>query len=269
MLMFRTLGWAMLGINLVSLATGCAPFQSKTPTGQLQLVANGEALIAEGLMTKDGWELKFESATLNLDEVIVYQRDPMEEAAIQPSSTPPPQAILVDSPTLIDLKTGEGGMVTVTTQDAVPAGSYNAIAWTLVNTADAPAIELVGTARKNQTTLDFQLTIDQSITYQCGDYVGEERKGQVAPDQMGEVEVTLHWDHLFGDSTADPQDEINTDALGFDPLATLAQGGTVQLTYSELLQSLSPEDAKQLTKTLAGLGHVGEGHCESSIDVSE
>ncbi len=260
MLSFQKVKWAVLAINLVSVATGCTQVNPESSTGQLRLVANGEAFVHEGLVTKDGWEIEFESVTLNLDSVIASQRDGAEQ---DEANEPQQEVILVDEPVVVDLTEGEGA-VTVVTQDAVPAGSYNAIAGQLVSQPDTPAIQLVGVARKDDTTLNFQLQVDRPLAYRCGDYVGDERKGLVQPDETGELEVTTHWDHLFGDGTAAPDDDINTGALGFTPLAAFEDEGTVEITYSELMQELSSEDAEILTKTLQGMGHVGEGHCEFS-----
>jgi hypothetical protein len=50
--------------------------------------------------------------------------------------------------------------------------------------------------------------------------------------------------------------------LGFDPLAELAQDGTLNVSTSELESQLSPEEYQTLQEALNSLGHVGEGHCE-------
>ncbi len=260
MLVFQKTKWVMLAMGLVSVATGCAQAEPETSTGQLRLVANGEAFTHEGLITKDGWEVEFERVMLNLDAVVASQNDAMAQ---DESDAPSQAVVLVDEPMVVDLTEGEAGAVTVVTQDAVSTGAYTAIAWQLVSQPDTPAIQLIGVARKDDTTLNFQLQFDRPFVYECGEYVGDQRKGLVKPDETGELEITTHWDHLFGDGTSAPDDEINTGALGFTPIAAFANEGTVTISYSELMQKLSPEDAEILTKTLDGMGHVGEGHCES------
>lgn len=261
-MIFQHTKWVLFAINLVYIATGCAQRNPEISTGYLQLVANGEAFIHEGLVTKDGWELEFERVTLNLDAVVASQRGAIAPGDHQNTQQESKTVILVDDPVVVNLTEGKAGAVTVVTRDAVPTGAYNAIAWQLVSQPDTPAIQLLGIARKNDTTLNFQLQFDHSLTYLCGEYVGDQRKGLVKVAETGELEVTTHWDHLFGNGRAAPHEDINIQALGFTPIAAFEDEGTVKITYSELMQKLSPDHAELLNKTLQGLGHVGEGHCD-------
>ena len=93
------------------------------------------------------------------------------------------------------------------------------------------------------------------------EFVGDVRQGIVAVDTPGTVEVTFHFDHIFGDQDTPPEDALNQDALGFQPLAALASNNTVKLSDTDLANQLTTEDYQQLTEAIAGLGHVGEGHC--------
>ncbi|MEL6321457.1 MAG: DUF4382 domain-containing protein, partial [Cyanobacteria bacterium J06626_14] len=72
---------------------------------------------------------------------------------------------------------------------------------------------------------------------------------------------TFHFDHIFGDGDAPAEDPINTGALGFEPLAALASDGQLDVNTAMLEQQLSAEAYSVLEETVAGLGHVGEGHC--------
>ena len=76
------------------------------------------------------------------------------------------------------------------------------------------------------------------------------------------ITLTL-FDRIFGDSDTPPEDALNQDALGFQPIAELASNGTVDLGDSDLADRLSNEDYQKLTEAVSGLGHVGEGHCEA------
>ncbi|HEY9838469.1 MAG TPA: hypothetical protein V6D27_16410, partial [Vampirovibrionales bacterium] len=69
---------------------------------------------------------------------------------------------------------------------------------------------------------------------------------------------------LFGDADAPADDELNVNALGFEPIATLASGDQVNLTAAELQQALTPAEYQTLQTLLPSLGHVGEGHCQES-----
>ena len=122
-------------------------------------------------------------------------------------------------------------------------------------------MQLVGQASKDGKTIDFNLGFNQPTEYVCGEFVGDLRQGFVEADSPGTVEMTFHFDHIFGDADAPPDDALNQDALGFQPLASLANNGQIQLNDGELANQLAPQDYQQLEKAIAGLGHVGEGHC--------
>lgn len=122
-------------------------------------------------------------------------------------------------------------------------------------------MELQGTASKDDQVVNFDLSLNRPIQYLCDEYVGDERKGMVQGGEMGEVETTFHFDHIFGDSETSADDALNVDALGFAPLAQLVSSDRLTIDNATLSQQLSPEDQEKLTKAVIGLGHVGEGHC--------
>ena len=82
----------------------------------------------------------------------------------------------------------------------------------------------------------------------------------------GKVEITLHFDHIFGDLDVSPNDALNQDALGFQPLADLARKDNLKLNYHSLFRQLSAKNYQQLTQAIVGLGHVGEGHCINNYE---
>jgi hypothetical protein len=94
--------------------------------------------------------------------------------------------------------------------------------------------------------------------------VGDERKGILAAGEEADLEATFHFDHLFGDGEAPPDDDINTGALGFDPLAALASDGVLEADSDRLEADLDPADYAKLLEILPSLGHVGEGHCDET-----
>jgi len=118
------------------------------------------------------------------------------------------------------------------------------------------------------------------VAFTCGEYVGEERKGFVRVGQVADLEVTFHFDHLFGDGSLPPNDSLNQAALGFAPLVKLdpvsleqrlaasaarSTGGGSDLLEVDWgdLQEGSPA-AKAVLEILHHLGHVGEGHCRAA-----
>jgi hypothetical protein len=119
-----------------------------------------------------------------------------------------------------------------------------------------------GTASKDGETIPFAIKVNEELAFTCGDFIGDERKGILAADEEADLEATFHFDHLFGDGGAPPDDSINTGALGFDPLAALATNGTLDVDSAALQAGLSEEDYTTFLAILPSLGHVGEGHCE-------
>jgi hypothetical protein len=146
---------------------------------------------------------------------------------------------------------------------SAPVGSYNAIAWSVVNNPqDESSIILDGIAKKDDRTINFLLKFPLELNYVCGEFVGDERKGIVTANQMAELETTFHFDHIFGDAQTPADDELNQGALGFEPLAVIAGNqDTLDIDLMTLEQQLSPEDYNKLQDNLQSLGHVGEGHC--------
>ena len=236
----------------------------------LNLVANGEDFVRQGFVTKDGWTMSFDRLDVNLAEVTAYQMD----GAFEPTETDTLDGLeyqqrvsLVDTPQLVDLAQGEADAEPIMVVDAeVTPGSYNAMAWQ-IDTAGADSslagktMVMQGKATKDNRVVNFNISLNRPIQYLCGEYVGDERKGIVEADSPGELETTLHFDHVFGDAETSPDEAINVDALGFEPLAQLASNDSLTVDDATLTQQLSAEDQEKLTKAIIGLGHVGEGHC--------
>lgn len=259
---------------------GCSPEQTpgepqaqvqpqQQATGTLQVRANGEERAREGLVSKDGWKITFNNLYTNIADVTAYQSqppfNPEQEGEIQAQQ----KVVVTDQAKTVDLaQSGEGqDSLLVAEASNVPAGQYNALSWRMVPATEGPAqgqtIVMSGTAEKEGRTVNFVLNIDREFEYVCGEYVGDERKGIVQAGETADLEATFHLDHLFGDGEASADDPINQGALGFDPLAALAQNGNLQISTSEL-QSQSPQVYQQLQEILPSLGHVGEGHCRET-----
>ncbi|HSH05703.1 MAG TPA: DUF4382 domain-containing protein [Anaerolineae bacterium] len=236
--------------------TACASPQN----GTLELLANGEDFARQPFTSKDGWTIDFEHVYLTLTAVTAYQTNPPFDAASgqMPTGTPLPHP---DSPT-VDLAnpTRDDGTLLVGTIDA-PTGHYNAISWEMAPLNNNPTIHLLGTATKDDQTIRFDIQVDQTYQYACGEYVGDSRKGFVDPDTTDNLEMTFHFDHVFGDADSDLSEPLNTGALGFDPLATLATDNELIATLTDLEANLTADQYATLLDTLATLGHVGEGHC--------
>jgi hypothetical protein len=147
----------------------------------------------------------------------------------------------------------------------VAVGHYNAVSWQMKKAPSGPAqghsLAILGTAENDGQSIDFTISIEEEYAYSCGEYVGDERKGIVEDAGTADVEMTFHFDHIFGDYDVPQDDHVNTGAIGFDPLAALAENGEVSEDMAGLEAKLSPQDYQTLVDTLPTLGHVGEGHC--------
>ncbi len=252
-------------------ASGPAPAQDQPTTnaaqetGTLQFYANGEDFIRQGFVSADGWSLTFDHVYITLANITAYQSDPPYD----PDEGGGPEAKLLASlpgSHTVDLaEGGEDAEPVLIGETSAPVGRYNALSWQLVRATDGPAsgsvLMMEGTAEKDGETVDFSIRLDQESAYSCGDYVGDERKGILEAGGTADLEATFHFDHFFGDGDAPPDDEMNTDALGFAPFAALAEDGTVAIDSAALEDQLSAEDREKL-ETIH-LAHVGEGHCST------
>ncbi len=237
--------------------------------GTLQIRANGEDFVRQGFISKDGWQIDFEHVYVNLANVTAYQSNP----PFDPEAEEEPQAeisVSLEEVTTVDLAEGDEDAETILiTELNAPEGRYNALGWQMVKAESGPAADqvlvLIGTAEKDGERIPFTLQVDQEYAYTCGDFIGDERKGILSAGEVAEVEATFHFDHIFGDGEASVDDPINTGALGFQPLADLANGEELLVDLATLESELSGEDYELLSKALISLGHVGEGHCEEKI----
>ena len=242
-----------------------------TEEGSLTLVANGEDFVRQGFISKDGWEISFDNVYVNIGDASAYST----ASSFEPQKGDTKNSIdyqnkvnfLTEAKTT-DLAAGDVEAEPIVVKEInVTEGFYNALSWN-VSTADANSViagktmVLNGKAVKNGETIDFNLGFNRPTEYICGEFIGDERLGIVTADAPSQVEATFHFDHLFGDRDTPPEDALNQDALGFQPIAELASNGTVNLDDTDLATQLSARDYQKLTEAVSGLGHVGEGHCE-------
>ncbi|HEY9863937.1 MAG TPA: hypothetical protein V6D21_07130, partial [Candidatus Obscuribacterales bacterium] len=120
-----------------------------------------------------------------------------------------------------------------------------------------------GVATKGDQEVPFVLKFDREMQFICGDYVGEEPKGILQPGGTTNLEATFHFDYLFGDENKNSTEELNTKALGFQPLAAMAENGQLVADLSTLKQKLSEADYQKLIEILSNIAQVGEGDCKA------
>ena len=217
--------------------------------GTLQFFANGEELITEGFvapkLTKDGWELKFDHAFVTLSGITAHVTNPPYNPhsgdAISGETN-----VRLEGIHTVDL-VRSGPTVLVGEVSGVKPGQYNAISWNMVKAADGVlagySMVLIGTARKGDRKVPFQIKSTDEVGYRCGEFVGDERKGFVTEGAVGDLEMTFHFDHIFGRTDKAPDDPLNLEALGFD-------------RFTEKTPAVHALELKGMH-----LGHAGEGHC--------
>jgi hypothetical protein len=233
----------------IILAAGCGG-----ATGTLQFHANGEDFVRQGFVSKDGWSISFDHVYITLDDINAYQTDPPYDphdgGAISGQVT-----IGLDGAYTVDLAEGgeDAAPILVGELTDVAAGHYNAISWNMVRATSGPAaghsLVMIGTAEKDDRVIDFTINIDAECGYDCGEYVGDVRKGIVSEGGTADLEMTFHFDHIFGDYELPADDELNQGAVGFEYFIDYADGQTAVINMTEM-----------------HLGHVGEGHCHCLCD---
>ena len=237
--------------------------------GTLEFRANGEDFVRQGFVSKDGWNISFEHIYVALSNIRAHQTNPPYDPF---SGELTRSNIMVGLPgqVIIDLAAGDADADTILIDavEDVPSGYYNSVGW-MMTPAEEGEIEgyslvMDGTAEKDGDTIEFIIRIDEDFAYTCGAFVGDERLGIVQSEDTGQVELTFHFDHIFGDGEAAPDEEINTGAPGFDVFAPLAVDGVIEVTLSDLEMNLPEDDYQMFVDILPSLGHTGEGHCHES-----
>ncbi|MEM9089678.1 MAG: DUF4382 domain-containing protein [Cyanobacteria bacterium P01_F01_bin.53] len=235
---------------------------SNDGVGTLELRANGEDFVRQGFTTKDGWDITFDHVYAEVKDAIAYQADPPFDPDADKEISSQVDIKLVDS-ARVDMAEGDDTAEPILVEQVeTSSGRYNALSWKITST-DAPSLLLVGTATRNDETLPFEIAMNPSVKFVCGDFVGEERKGLLKAGETADVEATFHFDHLFGDADLPADEVLNRGALGFDPFAALAQDDSVTVTPDILENQLTKVEKNQLTYFYESLGHVGEGHCRA------
>jgi hypothetical protein len=235
--------------------------------GMLTFYANGEDFIREGFVTKDGWKLTFRHLYVTLDNVKAYQTDPPfdphEDTRIISIET-----VELQGPITVDLAFSDGP-VSLGDLTSVPAGHYNAISWDLIPAVSGPSegysIFIDGQAEKGRDSFNVYIGIEQGFRYMGGEFIGEQRKGFIEAGGSADLEITFHFDHIFGDASLPADDPLNVAAAGFEPFASMMGEGTIEADLSMMKVLLGEEFHNDLLHLLATLGHTGEGHCTCVI----
>lgn len=276
----RIILFAMLVLSITALSCGgeevdqteqgTADETTREDSGELSITANGEDFVSSGFVSSDGWHITFRHLYVTIKDVTAYKTDP-------PYDPHSGEEIIgntmveLNGVFTIDLAEGDENAepILVGILENVPSGHYNAISWSMVPSTEGPSegysIYIDAQAEKGRDSYIVRLGFETGFQYSAGEFVGDERKGFVRAVEPGELEMTFHFDHIFGDIEQSADCDLNMMAVGFEPFAELMQEGTVEEDLASLEKRLPGETYAKLLAALSTLGHTGEGHCHCTV----
>jgi len=242
----------LIVMSLSAFLTSC----SKAPEGNGTIIftANGEDFVREGFTSKDGWKISFDKLYVNIVDPTAYNSDGLKST--------------LKGAFLVDLAEGDAKAepIAVGKTEKVLQGNYQSLKFGIKRASSGEfkgySIIMIGTAKKAGKTVNFTIKSDEEMDFDGKEgFVGDEVKGVLAEKGKTTVEMTFHFDHIFGDIEAPANDHINTGSVGFDCFNAYAKDGKIDLSQEQYKQSPS---YATFIKALATLGHLGEGHCAVS-----
>jgi hypothetical protein len=284
--------WHMIKINIVTwiliilfaglLVYSCAPKEaasvkkedkpvdtnnsgSATDSGSIEFTANGEEFVRYGFIDKNGWAISFHKLYINLVDPEAYH------PAVAGTSAVLKGAYWVDL--AADKATTNmpvADSVKVGIMEKVPAGNYQSLKFKIRRCTrgefQGSSLVMIGKAQKEREQFDFSIKLDEEMDFDGREgFVGDVVKGLLKAGGSTSVEMTFHFDHIFGDKGADVGDHVNTASVGFDYFKQFAHNGRVDLSQTDLKRLDKDQTGyRTLIKAIWTLGHLGEGHCEVS-----
>ena len=229
---------------------------SKAPQGSGTIIftANGEDFVREGFVEKNGWDVSFDKVYVNIVNPTAYNSEGLKS--------------ILKGAFFTDLAEGEkdADPIIVCKTEKVPHGNYQSLKFSIKRAKSGEfkdySIVMIGTAKKGKETVNFTIKLDEEIDFDGKEgFVGDEIKGLLAENGETDVEMTFHFDHIFGDKEAAADDHINAGSVGFDFFNAYTKDGVLDVSQDMLKEAA---DYSKLIKALSSLGHLGEGHCEAS-----
>ena len=218
--------------------------------------ANGEDFIINGLTSKEGWHIQFDNVLVNICDPEAYNPDRTELKAV------------LEGHHMVDLKRGTSNQpqVSVGILPDAKAGNYQSLRFSLkqMETGEYAGYSIVlkGFAEKEKVKIPFLIKLDEELTFNGREgYVGDSIKGILHPGKTADVEMTFHFDHLFGNIEMDADDHVNSQSPGFEFFLHYIKDKKIDVNQ-ELTKSNPQYDI--LIQGIETLGHLGEGHCEVS-----
>ena len=224
--------------------------------GNLLFNANGEDFVVNGLISKEGWKVDFDKVLVNLGSPQAYNPENQDLKAI------------LEGDHLVDLKRGTSARpeVSVGIVSHADTGNYQSLKFSLKRIESGEyagySIVLIGIAQKDEIKVPFIIKLDEEMTFNGREgYVGDSIKGILGEDKTTDVEMTFHFDHIFGNIEMGDEDHVNSESPGFALFLDFIKDKTIDVDQKEMRDhSLY----NSLIHGIETLGHLGEGHCEVS-----
>jgi hypothetical protein len=246
----------LLGTSLYSIGgqESSADGSSGEP-GSIIFTANGEDFVRRGFVDKQGWHIVFDRLFVNIVNPTAYTSDGTIVHTFH-------------GPHLIDLADGgeDADPIVIGVVESASPANYQSLRFSLNRIESGEfagsSIVMIGKAEKNGRLVPFTIKLEEEMDFDGKEgFVGDEVKGLLLPGGTTTVEMTFHFDHIFGDIEAGSADHINTGSVGFDFFEKYRKNGAVDISQSHLSND---DDYKILLQALWTLGHLGEGHCDVS-----
>lgn len=225
-------------------------------TGNLLFTANGEEFIVNGLVSKEGWKIDFENVLVNIDAPEAYNND---SSALRAT---------LKGDHLVDLKRGtaENPVVSVGIVSNLQTGNYQSLKFSLKKIKKGEnegfSIIMKGKASKEGKNIPFVIKLNEELTFDGKEgYVGDSLKGLLKKRETADVEMTFHFDHIFGNIESGAADHVNSKSPGFQIFLDYAEEGGINVNQNQMKENPLYNN---LISGIETLGHLGEGHCEVS-----
>jgi hypothetical protein len=225
-------------------------------TGNLLFTANGEEFVVDGMISREGWEIQFENVLVNIISPEAYNPEKPELKAVLEGSH------------LVDLKRGTSNrpVVSVGIVPDAETGNYQSLKFSIKQMDSGKyagySIVLKGIAEKENVRIPFLIKLNEELTFDGREgYVGDSIKGILHSGKTADVEMTLHFDHLFGNIKMGADDHVNSRSPGFEFFLPYIKENKIDVDQNQMTGNRHFE---KLIQGIESLGHLGEGHCEVS-----
>lgn len=218
----------------------------------LVFFANGEEFIKDGFVSKDGWKLKFDTVIVNISNPFAYNNN--LSASLKGNFA-------------INLVTNnnEAGLKRIGEVNMLGSGNYKSLKFGISKISSGEfkgySIILKGNASKDSINKTFLIKLNEEILFDGKEgYVGDIPRGILKSNDTANLELTFHFDHIFGDFNSPLTEHVNTGSVGFEFFNQFSSDSNIVISQDELLKD---KNYKILVDGIKTLGHLGEGHCEA------